>query len=488
MSARAYHTRFAPSPTGLLHLGNVRTALFNRLLASAAGGRFLLRLEDTDAIRGEERYERALQEDLHWLGLDWDEGPGVPGRHGPYAQSERGAIYDQYFQHLTDEGLVYPCFCSEHELKLERKTQLAAGRPPRYSGRCRRLSADEVQARFEAGTPATLRFHVADGRVIEFDDLVRGPQGFVSDDIGDFVIRRSDGTPAFFFSNAVDDALMEVSLVVRGEDHLANTPRQLLLLEALGLSAPVYAHISLVTGDDGAPLSKRNGSQTVRELREHGYLASAIVNYLARLGHTYEDNRFMSAQELAGAFDIARLHKAPARYDPAQLRHWQREAVAASSDEELWQWMNSVEAWGSKVTDLVPKDLRIPFVQTVRENIVLPADILIWAGNLFAQSERYDREAKGAIEEAGTAFFEQALILHTPAMEDFTQYSKALGRALGVKGRNLFMPLRAALTGEVAPDLESRWHDGPALAAIWNLLGHERIKRRLELARDMCHS
>ncbi len=488
MSARAFHTRFAPSPTGLLHLGNVRTALFNYLLARTGGGRFLLRLEDTDALRGEERYEAALQEDLRWLGLEWDEGPGVPGAHGPYAQSERGAVYEEYFERLRDAGSTYPCFCTEHELKLERKTQLASGRPPRYSGRCRRLSANEVQARFAAGTPATLRFHVADGRTIEFHDLVRGPQRFLSDDIGDFVIRRSDGTSAFFFSNAVDDALMEVSLVVRGEDHLANTPRQMLLLEALGLPLPEYAHISLVTGDDGAPLSKRNGSQTVRELREHGYLASAIVNYLARLGHTYEENHFMTPEQLAAGFDVARLHKAPGRYDPAQLRHWQRETVAASSDEELWKWMNGFEILGGKVGDFVPPDLAIPFVRTVRDNIVMPLDARIWAGNLFAQSETYDHEARATIVEAGSGFFDQALILHTPTMDDFTQYSKALGRILGVKGRNLFMPLRAALTGEVAPELENRWHDGPTMAAIWNLLGYDLIRRRLGLARDMCQS
>jgi nondiscriminating glutamyl-tRNA synthetase len=488
MSARVFHTRFAPSPTGLLHIGNVRTALFNRLLASASSGRFLLRLEDTDAVRGDDQYAQALQEDLRWLGLDWDEGPGAPGGHGPYAQSARGEIYGGFFERLVEAGVAYPCFCTEHELKIERKTQLASGRAPRYSGRCRSLSAAEVQARFAAGTPATLRFHVADGNEIGFEDLVRGSQHFLSDDIGDFVIRRSDGTPAFFFSNAIDDSLMEISLVVRGEDHLTNTPRQILLLQALNLDVPAYAHISLVTGDDSAPLSKRNGSQTVRELREQGYLPLAIINYLARLGHSYDENGILSPELLAKHFDVGRLHRSPARYDPAQLRHWQQEAVAASSDSDLWEWMNGVEVSGNKVRDLVPEDLEIRFVQTVRENVVMPGDACVWAGNLFAESTIFDHDARAAIVEAGEAFYEQALKQLDPEAMDFSSYAKMLGAELELKGRRLFMPLRAALSGESAPQLENRWHDGPAMAAIWNLLGYKRIARRLELARALCQS
>jgi glutamyl-tRNA synthetase len=488
MTATPPRTRFAPSPTGLIHLGNARTALFSFLLARAQRGRFLLRLEDTDAVRGEERFALALQDDLRWLGLQWDEGPGCEGGHGPYAQSERGHIYEGYFETLRDQGAAYPCFCSEHELKLMRKTQLAAGRPPRYDGRCRRLGAAEVAGRFANGEPATLRFHVADGRVIEFDDGVRGSQRFVSDEIGDFVIRRSDGSPAFFFSNAIDDATMAITLVVRGEDHLANTPRQILLLEALSLPIPQYAHIALVVGDDGAPLSKRNGSQTVEELRRAGYMPEAIVNYLARLGHNYEDNSFLSIDELARQFDMAKLSRAPARFDSHQLLHWQREAVARSDDESLWHWMNSIEIFGSTVGKLVPESLAIPFVRAVRENVTMPHDAYTWAGSLFSDSGIYDHDARQAIVEAGAGFFGHAVALLAPGAEDFAAYSKALATAAGVKGRNLFMPLRAAITGEVAPQLENRWHDGPALAAIWNLLGRERIKRRLELARAMCQA
>ena len=330
MTAPSLKTRFAPSPTGLLHIGNIRTALYNYLWARHGAGVFLLRIEDTDATRGEERYTDALMADMQWLGLQWDEGPNRGGAHAPYAQSQRGAMYETFAARLVETGLAYPCFCTEHELKLERKTQIAAGQPPRYSGKCRALSPHEVDARRARGTPATLRFHVADGRTVEFDDRVRGPQRFATGDIGDFVIRRSDGTPAFFFCNAVDDALMGVTLVVRGDDHLTNTPRQILLLEALRLRAPDYAHIPLVVGADGAPLSKRTGGRSLAGLRDAGYLPAAINNYLARVGHSYDAEGLLSLEELARRFDLARVHHSPARYDETQLLHWQREAVRAT--------------------------------------------------------------------------------------------------------------------------------------------------------------
>jgi glutamyl-tRNA synthetase len=445
-------------------------------------------MEDTDAVRGEEKYEIALQEDMHWLGLSWQEGPGVGGDNGPYAQSERSEVYDQYFETLRSAGNVYPCFCTEHELKLSRKAQAAASKPPRYNGKCRNLTEDEVQANFAAAIPATLRFRVPQDQVIEFEDRVRGPQRFVSDDIGDFIIRRSNGAPAFFFSNAVDDALMEVSLVVRGEDHLTNTPRQLMLLKALGLPAPDYAHIALVVGDDGAPLSKRNGSQSVMNLRDRGYLPQAIVNYLARLGHSYESNDFMSYDQLATAFRTEKLHRAPARFDAAQLTHWQREAVAVASDEALWQWINSVEIFGAYARDFVPADKTITFVRTIRGNIETPADAFLWAGNLFAESDIYEHEAKEAVRAAGADFFSQALLCCEGATDDFKVFQKALASATDKKGKALFMPLRAALTGEIEPKFESSWHDGPQLVDIWSLLGLTQIRRRLTLARDIAQS
>ncbi|MCC8999105.1 MAG: glutamate--tRNA ligase, partial [Candidatus Contendobacter sp.] len=336
MTTKTIKTRFAPSPTGYLHLGNVRTALFNALLSQHWGGQFLLRIEDTDQERSRPEYVAALLEDLRWLGLDWQEGPEVGGPQAPYAQSERAAIYAKYYQRLEAADQAYPCFCTPAELALSRKRQLAAGRPPRYTGTCARLSEAERRARRERGLQPTLRFQVPVAQTVEFIDRVRGPQRFASADIGDFVIRRADGAPQFFFANAVDDALMEVTHVLRGEDHLTNTPRQLLLLQALDLPAPEYGHLALIVGSDGGPLSKREGDLSLRELRAAGYLPEALLNYLARLGHSYECDSWMDPAELAAGFAPERLGRAPARYDAAQLLHWQSEAVRHTSPEQLW--------------------------------------------------------------------------------------------------------------------------------------------------------
>ncbi|BAU47310.1 glutamyl-tRNA synthetase [Sulfurifustis variabilis] len=471
MTAGRFKTRFAPSPTGLLHLGNVRTALFNHLLARGRGGAFLLRIEDTDAVRGHDRYAAALQEDLAWLGLAWDEGPDVGGPNGPYAQSQRGELYERYTRVLEARELAYPCFCSEHELKMERKAQLAAGRPPRYSGRCRLLSPAEIEARRARALPATLRFHVADGRTVEFEDGVRGAQRFQTTDIGDFVIRRSDGTPAFFFCNAVDDALMGVTLVVRGDDHLANTPRQILLLEALGLPVPTYAHIPLVVGADGAPLSKRTGSRSLAELRAAGYLPAAIDNYLARLGHTYEEPGLLSHAQLAARFDLARVHHSPARYDETQLLHWQREAVKTLSADAFWRWA------GGETQALVPASAHDAFIAAVRPNVLFPVDVARWARVVFGDELALSSGAREAIADAGRSFFEAAL----PALEEgrasFAAVSGALKIRTGRSGKTLFKPLRAALTGEL---------DGPEMAHLLPLIGYERARARL--VRALAHT
>lgn len=460
-----FKTRFAPSPTGLLHLGNIRTALFNWLLARRENGVYLLRLEDTDAMRGHERFAVALQEDLRWLGLDWDEGPEVGGPHAPYAQSQRNDVYAGYFAALEQRGLAYPCFCSEHELSVARKTAIAAGRPPRYSGKCRGLAPAEVQARFAAGQPATLRFRVEEGGTVEFDDRVRDRQVFQTSDIGDFVIRRSDGTPAFFFCNAIDDAVMGVTLVVRGEDHLTNTPRQILLLRALDLPVPQYGHIALVVGADGAPLSKRTGSRSVQELREAGYLPAAVNNYLARVGHTYDSNALLDAAALAAGFDAARLHRAPARYDEAQLHHWQREAVQHATVDALIEWM------GPDLRALVPSSLQAAFVEAVRGNVTFPAEALHWAHVVFDGDLTPGHAARAVAQAAGSGFFLEALGALDRHGADFRAVSGAVKAQRNLSGKALFQPLRAALTGEL---------DGPEMARLLPLIGVERARRRLQ--------
>lgn len=478
MSNALVKSRFAPSPTGLLHLGNVRTALFNWLVAQQVQGTFLLRLEDTDASRGHAKYADALASDLRWLGLEWNEGPGVGGPNGPYAQSERGSIYGAYMDQLVDAKLAYPCFCSEHELAVSRKTALAAGRPPRYSGKCHALRPEDVAARRAEGQPATLRFHVADGETVTFDDFVRGAQTFSTSDIGDFVIRRSDGTPAFFFCNAVDDALMGVTLVLRGEDHLTNTPRQILLLRALGLRVPDYAHIALVVGADGAPLSKRTGSLSVEELRHRGYLPIAINNYLARLGHSYEETVLLDMKRLSSEFSLTRLHRAPARFDEQQLLHWQKEAVKQASVDELWAWLTDRSYIdGGRIESIVPAAQASEFVEAVRDNIVFPNDGFVWAGNLYSSNDYLQRDARQIIRDAGAPFFVTAHEQLNAGTDGFREFARRVGEHTHTKGKSLFMPLRAALTGET---------HGPEMDRLWGLLGATRIAQRLSAAIDVC--
>lgn len=464
MPSPSFKTRFAPSPTGLLHLGNIRTALFNVLLAKRHGGVFLLRIEDTDIDRSHADHSTALIHDLRWLGLDWQEGEGVGGAHAPYLQSQRGPVYQRYFSLLEQNGLAYPCFCSDQQLSIERKTQLAAGSPPRYSGRCRGLSAAQVETRIRAGELASLRFQVIGGASVEFEDKVRGPQRFATGDIGDFIIRRSTGAPAFFFSNAIDDALMGVTFVLRGEDHITNTPRQILLLRALDLPVPEYGHIALVVGADGAPLSKRHGSRTVRELREQGFFAEAIANYLARLGHTYSDNRFMNLDELAAEFEVAHLGRAPAHFDATQLLHWQHQAVHRASDDELWTWM------GADVHAMVPVSAQSAFVATLRSNVWFPDDARKWARIVYSDEWEPTAIAHAAVRQAPVGLFDEALRLIDQYPDDFKSWSEAIKLATGVKGKNLFQPLRAALTGEL---------DGPEMAKLLPLIGIERARRRI---------
>lgn len=444
-------TRFAPSPTGYLHLGNVRTALFNFFY----GDRFLLRIEDTDPERSRPEYTEALQEDLKWLGLLWDEGP--------YFQSQRFDTYERHYRKLEGKGLAYPCFCTLRELAIMRKMQLRAGQPPRYTGKCARLSPEEVEEKLRQGLKPTLRFRVPKGETVAFEDLIKGKQSFQTDDIGDFIIRRSDGTPAFFFCNAVDDALMGVTHVLRGEDHLANTPRQILILRALDLPIPQYGHLPLILGGDGAPLSKRNGSQTIRELREKGYLPLAILNLLARLGCTFPEERLSSLEELKKSFSLERINRAPARYEPSQLDYWQRLAVQNAPESELWDWLPE------QAKALIPEEKRALFLELVRWNCLFPEEALAWAKILFTDDHCVSKKAQQVLSEAGREFF-QAALRALDGSESCEAFIAKLKQLTGQKGKKLFMPLRAALTGRT---------DGPELSLIYQLLDHKAKRKRL---------
>lgn len=448
-------TRFAPSPTGALHLGNARTALFSFLLARHAGGRFILRVEDTDRERSVEVHTAALLAELRWLGLAWSEGPDVGGAHGPYRQSERSEIYADYFATLERAGLTYPCFCTPLELELSRKLQLASGRPPRYAGTCRSLTESQRTERRSRGLAEALRFRVPAGTPIAFEDLVHGPQKFLSDDIGDFIIRRAEGHPAFFFCNAVDDSLMGVTQVLRGDDHLANTPRQLLILTALGLRAPGYGHVGLLLGADGQKLAKRHGSTSVGELRDRGYLAPAILNHLFRLGHAPEVDGWLDPGTMPGHFAVRHLGRAPARFEETQLDHWQKLAVERADSAALESWLAGKLPSGATAVE------RQSFVDLVRHNVVLPADADHWVQVVFGRLPAPAAPEQALLTSAGAKFFDAAVAAVDSSGADFGAITSAVKGATGRKGSDLYLPLRIALTARAhGPELK------PLLAMI----------------------
>jgi nondiscriminating glutamyl-tRNA synthetase len=457
-------TRFAPSPTGELHLGNARTALFNLLLARTLGGRCLLRIEDTDASRSTAEHAVALMEDLRWLGIDWDAGPDREDDRGPYRQSQRRGLYDRQFAEAERRELTYACFCSPLELEVSRKTQLAAGKPPRYAGTCRELSAQAQEKKRAAGVAPTLRFRVPCGKRIEFTDFVHGEQSFLSDDIGDFVIRRADGSAAFFFSNAIDDASMGVTHVLRGEDHLTNTPRQLMVLEALGLRTPQYGHVSLLVGSDGAPLSKRHGAVSVRAYRELGYRPEALVNHLFRLGHSSSENGFLSIEGMAKHFDVRHLGRSPARFDEQQLAMWQKEAVHRMSPQEAHRWLACV------VPTAVDSSSASAFIDAVLPNVVLPEDARGWADVVFGDLPPLAADDEALVRSAGSSYFSAAATAAAANGNDLPAIVAAVKSATGKTGAALYKPLRVALTG--------RTH-GPELAPLLKAMPPGKARERL---------
>jgi glutamyl-tRNA synthetase len=334
-------------------------------------------------------------------------------------------------------------------------------------GTCTQLTAEQVAQKIAAGEKPTLRFRVPADQSTGFVDLVRGEQQFNNNDIGDFIIRRADGTAPFMYCNAIDDALMGVTHALRGEDHLTNTPRQLMILQALGLPTPHYGHISLIIGHDGAPLSKRHGSRNIQELRAEGYLPMAIVNYLARLGHHYSNEHWMTLAELAEKFSINSLGAAPARFDAHQLLRWQHETLLRLSIEELWHWL------GADVQKAIPATQKDLFLQTIRTNIAFPADALHWAQRLFTDNWDYGDAEQQVLQTASSAFFHTAITAAETHGANLEAITAALKTQQNVKGKQLFQPLRVALTGEL---------NGPELVPVLEILGADGVVARLKRA------
>ncbi len=449
-------TRFAPSPTGWMHFGNLRTAIFNFLFAHKQQYKFLLRIEDTDLARSSQEYLDDLLVDLKWLSLNWDEGPIL--------QSDRAAIYNKYYQQLEDQKLAYPCFCSEETLSVTRKVQIAAGQPPRYPGTCRNLTAEQISSKLAAGEKATLRFQVPRDTIVEFVDLVKGPQRFAANDIGDFIIRRNDGSASFMFCNAIDDAEMQVSHALRGDDHLTNTPRQMMILKALNLPIPQYGHFAMINGNDGAPLSKRNGSEAVRELRAQGYHPLAVVNYLARLGHYYASNEFMNLPDLAMHFDLKHVSTSPARHDIAHLRHWQKEAIMRCTAAEIIIFIQSY------IDGVIPNNKQVEFAELVKDNILMPADAKIWVDAVVAERLIFSDADLLVLRAAGKSFFTTAVeAVQQNSAISFKELADKVKDATGCKGKELFRPLRLALTGQ---------DHGPELAKLMSFMDPQLIIKR----------
>lgn len=463
-------TRFAPSPTGKIHIGNIRTALFSYLYARAMKGSFMLRIEDTDLQRSEALFSQEMMQSLTWLGIIWDEGPGIEKENAPYYQSQRSHFYEKLYQQLIDHSVAYPCFCSEQELAISKKIQLAQGKAPRYAGTCGQLTSSEIQRKQSQGEKFVLRFRSPKNTHIEFIDFVKGPLSFQTNDIGDFIIRRADGSPSFIFCNAVDDALMNVTHVIRGEDHVANTPRQILILTALGLRIPEYGHVSLITGLDGAPLSKRHGSNNLDDLKNMGFLPWAIVNYLARLGHHYDQNSLLKFNELSQYFRPEHLNKSPAKFDQTQLIHWQKLALQELSNGAFWTWASTFSPIN------VPADKRIEFVESIKANTIFPDDVSFWADILFTGVPVLNPEELCILKETGTDFFDKALYLLEIMSVSLDNFLTALRDHLKLKGKKLYMPIRLSLTGQ---------QHGPELDRIMQLLGKEEICKRLTKAKEM---
>jgi glutamyl-tRNA synthetase len=442
-----------------LHVGNARTALFNWLLAKGQGATFILRIEDTDLERSSRQSEQAILEDLRWMGLDWTEGVEAGGDHGPYRQTERLHMYRAYAVELLSSGAAYHCFCSAEQLEADRQAALAANRPPKYAGRCRDLPRADARRRIEAGEKAVIRFRVPEGnRDIVFNDLVRGEVRFNTDVIGDPVLVRSDGIPAYNYAVVIDDALMEITHVIRGEDHISNTPRQLLLYEAFGWRPPVFAHVSLVMGPDHSPLSKRHGATSVAEFRARGYLPEALTNYLALIGWSPgADEEVLPLDELARRFRIEDVGHSAGVFDVDKLAWVNRHYLKTAPPARLAQlaipylrqagWVSELEAG-----DLAYLESVIPVAAASVDRLEqIPARLSFlfdYSADRALENASIAQEARDSaavIEALGQELATSAPLTDRDA---FRAMAKRVQQSSGAKGKALFHPIRLALTGE----------------------------------------
>ncbi len=486
MNASIVRTRYAGSPTGYLHVGGAWNGFFVWLFARHHAGAMVIRIEDTDRARSTQAYEQAILEDLRWLGLDWEEGPDVGGVFGPYRQTERFDLYGRYARELLERGAAYPCYCTPEELEAERKRAQQQRLPYRYSGRCRDLSAAERAAFAAEGRRPAVRVRIRDvGRTIVVEDLVRGRVEFASEHLDDYIIVRSDGSPLYNFANVVDDHLMEISHSIRGAEHLSNTPKQLVMYEALGWTPPQFAHLPVILGTDRKKLSKRLGDTALRDYRRQGYLPEALRNFFALMGwYPEEDREIYSLEELITKFRLESIGRSPAVFDLTKLNWMNGVYMRQMIDRDSYRVVDlavGILQQRGLLPDRVSEEQRTyvaRVVEALGERIKVGEDILTYGDFFFrdvtfdpAAVERYLRDPQ--IPALLTTLAERIARGDGWSRQVAEEAVRHLAEERGLHSRELIHPVRVALSGKTA---------GPGLFELMEVLGRDRVVARLRAA------
>ncbi|GMG77132.1 MULTISPECIES: glutamate--tRNA ligase [Bacillus] len=474
--------RYAPSPTGHLHIGNARTALFNYLFARSQGGKFIIRIEDTDQKRNVEGGEESQLRHLQWLGIDWDESIDKDGGYGPYRQSERNDIYKKYYDELLEKDLAYKCYCTAEELEAEREAQIARSEMPRYSGKCSHLSKEEEDKLIAEGREPSIRFRVPKGEIIKFDDMVKGEISFETDGIGDFVIVKKDGTPTYNFAVAVDDHLMKMTHVLRGEDHISNTPKQIMIFHAFGWEVPLFGHMTLIVNENRKKLSKRDESiiQFIEQYKNLGYLPEALFNFIALLGWSpVGEEELFTKEQFIDIFDVNRLSKSPALFDMHKLKWVNNQYVKALDlDQVVALTLPHLQKAG-KVSEQLTEEENTwvrKLISLYHEQLSYGAEIVELTELFFKEQIEYNQEAKEVLAEEQVPEVMASFAGQLEQLESFTPDEikaaiKAVQKETGHKGKKLFMPIRVAVTGQT---------HGPELPQSIELLGKETVLNRIK--------
>jgi len=481
MMTQEVRVRYAPSPTGFLHIGNARTALFNYLFARHVGGKMVIRVEDTDQKRNIAGGEESQLKYLKWLGIEWDESVDVGGPYAPYRQMERLEGYQKYARELIDKGFAYKCYCTADELAEEREEMMAKNENPFYSGRCRHLTTDEEQAFIAEGREPSIRFVVPRGKAYQFDDIVKKQVSFESDGIGDWVILKKDGIPTYNFGAVIDDHLMKITHILRGDEHISNTPKQMMVYEALGWDIPKFGHMTLILNDQRKKLSKRDGDviQFIEQYAEMGYLPEALFNFIALLGwHPGGEEELYSPEGLIEIFDIDRLSKSPAIFDKQKLTWINNQYIKKLSAEQLTELALPHLVKAGRISE----DMSAEEAEWAGKLIALYQDYMSYGAEIvdlsdlfFAEEVVRDAEAEEVLtgEQVPVVlakFVQEVEGLAVFSAEEVKGAMKRVQKETGYKGKQLFMPVRVAIFGQM---------NGPDLMKSIELLGRDRVLARV---------